>query len=179
MKQYTITIFGSSLPVESDQEYQNAYSLSKKLAKAGFNICSGGSMGIMDAVSKAASEEGKEAIGVTVEIFNAPSSKYLTNEIRCSTLSERLDNLVTTGDAFILLPGGTGTLLELSFIWELMNKNVMKIKPAVCYGEMWKIIVEEMEKRVKLEKRHENLIMCFDDKDQIVDFFFNKFNMSN
>lgn len=179
MKQYTITIFGSSLPAETDEEYQDAYSLSKKLAKAGFNICSGGSMGIMDAVSKAASEEGKEAIGVTVSIFNSPASKYLTNEIKCNTLSERLDNLVTIGDAFILLPGGTGTLLELSFIWELMNKNVMDIKPAACYGEMWKRIVEEMENRVKIEKRRENLIKYFGDREKLVDFFVNKFSQIN
>lgn len=179
MKQSTITIFGSSLPLENDEEYQDAYHISKKLANAGFNICSGGSMGIMDAVSKAAYEEGREAIGVTVNIFNSPSSKYLTNEIKCDTLAERLDNLVNIGDAFILLPGGTGTMLELSFIWELMNKNVMDIKPAVCFGEMWKIIVDEMEKRVKTEKRQENLIQYYGDKEKLVDFFISNFDMSN
>ena len=130
----------------------------------------------MDAVSKAAIEEGREAIGVTVSIFNSQSSNYLTKEIRCTTLFERLDNLLNIGDGYIILPGGTGTLLELSLIWELMNKNVVNIKPAVCLGEMWNIIVGELEKRVRLERRKENLIRCFDDKNEMVDFFINKFH---
>ena len=52
MKNKTITIFGSSIPQIGDKEYTDAYFIGKELAKSGFNICSGGSLGIMDAVSK-------------------------------------------------------------------------------------------------------------------------------
>ena len=175
MKRSTITIFGSSLPAEGDKEFTNAYLISKNLAKAGFDICSGGALGIMEAVSMAAVEEGKEAIGVTVSIFNSPSSKYLTKEIKCNSLSERLDNLTSIGDGYIVLPGGTGTMLELSLVWELMNKKVVNIKPAACLGQMWKIIVGEMEKRVRFEKRENNLINCFDNRNEVVDFMVNSF----
>ena len=106
MKDLTVTIFGSSIPQIGDKEYNDAYYIGKELAKNGFNICSGGSLGIMDAVSKAASEEGKKAIGVTVKIFNSQTSKFLTEEIKCDTIFERLNNLVNIGDAFIVLPGG-------------------------------------------------------------------------
>jgi uncharacterized protein (TIGR00730 family) len=170
MRNKTITLFGSSIPQIGDKEYMDAYSIGKELAKSGFNICSGGSLGIMDAVSKAAHEEGRRAIGVTVKIFNSQTSKYVTQEIKCETLFERLDNLTTIGDAFIILPGGTGTLLELSLVWELLNKNVMKIKPFACLGGMWKGIVDLMEERVKSEGRVEGLIKNFSNPNEIVQY---------
>ncbi|MCB9247842.1 MAG: LOG family protein [Ignavibacteriales bacterium] len=67
----------------------------------------------------------KEAIGITVAMFNAVSSKHLTKEIKCDTLFQRIDNLLERGDGFIILPGGTGTLLEISIVWELINKNII------------------------------------------------------
>ena len=170
MEKGTITIFGSSLPKSGEKEYEDAYYIGKSLAKHGYNICSGGSQGIMDAVSKGAKEEGREAIGITVEIFNTAKSTNLTKEIECKTLFERLDNLTNLANGFIILPGGTGTLLEISLIWELMNKNIQNIKPAAALGSMWKNIITPMEKRVKIEKRKENLIKCFDTPDEIIKF---------
>ena len=171
MTNKTITIFGSSLPIPGEQEYEDAYKISKKLAALGFNICSGGSMGIMDAVSKAAVEEGREAIGVTVKIFNTPATKYLTKEIKCDTLFQRLDNLVNLGDGFIVLPGGTGTLVELSLIWELFNKNVLEEKPTAAFGSLWNDIVSTLDKRVAYEKRKVNLIKLFNSIDDLVEYF--------
>ena len=170
MSNRTITIFGSSIPQVGDKEYMDAYYIAKELAKGGFNICSGGSLGIMDAVSKAAYEEGRTAIGVTVKIFNSQTTEYLTKEIKCDTIYERLDNLISIGDAYIVLPGGTGTLLELSFVWELLNKNVMNIKPFASLGVMWKNIVDIMEERVKSEGRAEGLIKNFTNPDEIIQF---------
>ena len=170
MRDRTITVFGSSIPQIGDKEYSDAYYVAKELAKIGFNICSGGSTGIMDAVSKAAYEEGRKAIGVTVKIFNSNTSQFLTKEIKCETLFERLNNLVNIGDAFIVLPGGTGTLLELSLVWELINKNVIDMKPFACLGGMWKNIVELMDDRVKSEGRVEGLIKNFAEPDAIIKY---------
>lgn len=175
MDQKTITIFGSSLPKPGEKEYEDAYYIANQLAKSGFDICSGGSLGIMDAVSKAARNEGRKAIGVTVKIFESKSSSNLSHEIKCDTLFERLDNLINLGDAYIVLPGGTGTLLEISLVWELMNKNILDNKPIACLGEMWKNMVDPMEKRVKWEKRKENLVSCFDDKNDLIQFIKNSF----
>lgn len=176
MKEKTITIFGSSLPKPGEREYEDAYLIGRKLAQNGFNICSGGAQGIMDAVSKAAVEEGKKAIGVTVDMFNSNSSKYLTNEIKCDTLFQRLDNLIEIGDGFIILPGGTGTLLEISLVWEMFNKDIMDTKPVACLGEMWSKIIAPMEERVKYENRKENLIKCFFNIDDVVTFIATKLN---
>ena len=173
MKRKTITIFGSSLPKPGDEEYEEAYLIGKKLAQNGFNICSGGALGIMDAVSKGATEEGKEAIGITVPIFNSSASKYLTHEIKCNTIFQRLDNLIEYGDGFVILPGGTGTLLELAIVWEMFNKNVLDERPVICLGEMWKNIVSPMEERVKYEGRKVNLVKCFNKPAELVNYISN------
>jgi len=157
-----VTVFGSSIPSEGDVEYEQAYKLGKILAGSGISVCSGGFQGIMDAVSKGASEYEVERVGVLVDIFNAKPSQYLSKQINCSSLSERLMNLVELGDAFVVLPGGTGTMLELSLVWELTNKKLIDEKPIVCIGSMWKAIVFEMEKRIKAENRKLELVKCFD-----------------
>ncbi len=160
MERKIVTVFGSSLPKPGEKEYETAYELGKLLAKNNFNICSGGFQGIMDAVSKGATEAGGKAIGITVDLFDAAPSKFLTTEIKCNTLFERIDKLITYGDAFIVLPGGTGTLVELSLVWEMINKKLIATKPIICYGNMWEKIVREMEVRTKLEGRTTGLVKC-------------------
>jgi hypothetical protein len=162
-KRKFVTVFGSSIPCPGDEEYEIAYKLGKILAHNNINVCSGGFQGIMDAVSKGAVENGSDAIGVTLNIYNVLPSKYLTKEIKCNTLFERLENLIEIGDAYVILQGGTGTLLELSLIWEFMNKNMIEIKPIAGYGKMWSEIVGIMEKQILKEKRKTGLIKCFND----------------
>lgn len=170
MKKKTVTVFGSSIPKPGEKDYEEAYLVGRKLAENGFNVCTGGAMGIMDAVSKGATETGAEAIGITVAMFNSKTSKYLTTEVKCDTLFERLDNLITSGDGFIILPGGTGTLLEVSLVWEMFNKEISEIKPVACLGEMWSKIVAPMEERVRYEKRRENIIKCYNTVDEVISF---------
>ena len=112
---------------------------------------------------KGAVENGSEAVGVTLDFYNALPSSYLTREIRCKTLFERLKTLIELGDAYIVLQGGTGTLLELSLVWEFMNKYMLEIKPFACHGKMWNEIVGLMELQILKEKRKTGLIKCFED----------------
>jgi len=146
------------MPKPGDEEYQTAYQLGKILGKNGLDVCTGGYHGIMDAVSKGASEMGTKAIGVTINIFNAKVSSHINEEIRCSSLFERIEKLVELGDAYIILQGGTGTLVELSIVWEMFNKNLMNEKPIACHGKMWKDIVDIIDDRMKFEKRKHGLI---------------------
>lgn len=174
MKNKFVTVFGSSIPRPGDAEYETAFQLGKRFAENEINVCSGGFQGIMDAVSKGAVENGVQAIGVTLDLYNSMPSRYLTKEIRCNSLFERLNNLLEIGDAFVVLQGGTGTLLELALVWEFMNKGLMNEKPFVCHNSMWKSIVEIMEKQILKEKRKTGLIKCFDDVNDCADFIISK-----
>ena len=166
----TITIFGSAQPKEGDEEFETAYKLGSLLAKNNFNVCTGGFQGTMNAVSKGAAENGAEAIGVTVDLWSVSPSKYLTKEIKCKTLFERISKLVELGDAYIILQGGTGTLLELATVWEMMNKRMMDVKPVTCHSAMWKSIVEIMNIQLKHENRSISFVRCFNNIDEIVGY---------
>ncbi len=166
----TITIFGSSRPVEKDNQYKIAFELGSKLAKKGFNVCTGGYHGIMDAVSKGASKNGAEAVGITVDLWNSTPSKYLTKRIECKSLFERISKLVELGDAYVVLQGGTGTLLELAVIWEFINKSISKKKPVACHSKMWEDVVNIVDDQILKEGRETGLVKCFNTVDEIVEY---------
>lgn len=172
-----VTVFGSSIPKPGDEEYETAYRLGKILASKKINVCSGGFQGIMDAVSKGAVENGGIAVGVTLDIYNAVPSKFLTREIKCSSLFERLENLVEIGDAFIVLNGGTGTMLELSLVWEYLNKGMISEKPLACHGQMWNKIVNLMDNQIVKEERKAGLVKTFDDIDLCAEFIVQRLSV--
>ncbi len=170
----TITIFGSSRPVEGEEEYTTAYNLGKLLAQKGFNVCTGGYQGIMNAVSRGAAENGAEVIGITVEGWGSIPSKYLTSEIRCENLNARLQRLITTGDAYVVLQGGTGTLLELALVWELINKKMIPVKPIVSHSSMWKDIAGIIDSQLVVEKRVTGLVKNLSSVEEIAAYLFDK-----
>ncbi len=166
----TITVFGSSQPAESDEQYKLAYELGVLLANNKFDVCTGGFFGIMEAVSKGTVENGGEAIGITVNNWGPDGNKYLTKEIKCSSLFERISKLIETGDGFVILQGGTGTLLELAAVWELSNKGIMDNKPVACHSSMWQAIISIMNIQMKREGRDSELVKAFDNVEEIVSY---------
>jgi uncharacterized protein (TIGR00730 family) len=144
MKGKTITIFGTANAKPGDKAYELAYEAGKLLALAGFTIANGGYGGTMLAAAKGATEAGGETIGVTCSAFKVSrANEYISREIAAKSLDERLDTLVKLGQAYIVLPGGTGTLLELAKVWELKNKGFIKEdKPIILVGGFWKPLVD-------------------------------------
>ncbi len=165
-----ITVFGSSKPINNEEQYVTAYNLGKKLALNGFDICTGGFNGIMEAASQGAVEGGGEAIGVTVNLWERQLNKYVTREIKCTTLLERVQKLVELGDGFVVLQGGTGTLLELAVVWEYINKGLMDVKPIACHSSIWKTIVSEMNEQMKFEGRNTDIVRSFDTVDEVIKY---------
>ena len=98
----------------------------------------------MLAAAKGAAEAGGRIIGVTCSAFkSSTANEYVSRQIVTDSLDERLDTLIELGQAYIALPGGTGTLLELAKVWELRNKGFLKDdKPIILVGEFWKPLVE-------------------------------------
>jgi uncharacterized protein (TIGR00730 family) len=144
MKSRVISIFGTGKAQEGDYAYKIAEKTGRLLAQAGFTIANGGYGGTMTAAAKGASEAGGEVIGVTCSAFkNSRPNQYITHEIVTNSLDERLDTLIELGQAYMVLPGGTGTLLEMAKVWELKNKGFLKEqKPIILIGEFWKPLVE-------------------------------------
>jgi uncharacterized protein (TIGR00730 family) len=122
----TIVIFGSSNPAPKSDNYLQAYELGKALARAGYQIANGGYSGTMAAAACGASQAGANTIGVTCNAFGRGGpNQWIQKEIRTENLFERLSTLIDLAHAFVVLPGGTGTLLELALCWELTNKRFL------------------------------------------------------
>ena len=144
MGENIVTIFGTSRAGAGDVIFTLAMETGRLLAQAGFTIANGGYGGTMLAGAKGAAEAGGEIIGVTCSEFKSSRpNEYVTREIVTGSLDERLDTLVKLGRAYIVLPGGTGTLLELAKVWELKNKGFLNAdKPIILLGGFWKPLVE-------------------------------------
>lgn len=142
MSQCTVTIFGSSRPRPGSDEYALAYELGQAVAKAGWIVCNGGYGGTMAASAQGAIEAGGHTVGVTCRIFRSSApNPHIRQEVPTFDLLSRLNTLVRLGKAYVVLPGGTGTLLELALIWENMNKSLLRSRKVVLLGEFWTPVV--------------------------------------
>src|SRR5258707_11934912 len=138
-KELIVTVFGSSRPREGDADYEEARILGRALAKHGFSVCSGGYGGVMEAVSRGAKEASGKTYGVTAEFFKtAKLNAWIDAEVRMKSWEERLFELIRRADAFVACKGGTGTLVEIAVVWEMLNKTVMSAKPFAVLGEFWR-----------------------------------------
>jgi len=96
----------------------------------------------MQAVSRGAKESGGRTIGVTAKSFRSRVNQWIDDEIRVANWQDRLFELVKQGDAYVACKGGTGTLVELAVVWEMVKKGTMKTKPIVVFGEFWNPVIE-------------------------------------
>jgi len=140
----TITVFGSSRPVEGEAAYAEARALGQALAREGYMVCTGGYGGVMEAVSLGAKETGGRTLGVTASFFRSRANRWLDEEVRVGTWEERLFELVRRGEGYVACRGGTGTLVELAVVWEMLNKRVMPRKPFAILGDFWQPVVDRV-----------------------------------
>lgn len=151
----TVTIFGSSLPDEGSAAYTDARRLGLLCANSGFAICNGGYGGLMEASARGAREADGATIGVTCEVWPLRANPWITEEVRTRSYPERLMTLVARGDAYVVLPGGTGTLVELALSWELMNKSILSStvggrRPLLVWAPYWRSVIECLNQEAHL-----------------------------
>ncbi len=144
MAEKIVTVFGSARVAENDPEYIRAYEIGKELAQAGFTVCNGGFGGAMEASSRGAKDCGGKTIGVTFDVKSRMPNPWVDKQIHLPKLIDRMQRLIDMGDAYVVLKGGTGTLLELAAVWEFINKGISKEKPIVIIGEFWSGVVETL-----------------------------------
>lgn len=136
-----VTVFGGAQPKEGTPAYEEARELGSLLAQRGHVVLNGGYMGTMEAVSRGANEAGGHVIGVTcIDIEEWRKSKpnvWIKEEIRKKSLMDRLTSLIEGCDAAIALPGGAGTLTEISMMWNLMIVESLPRRPLILIGRGW------------------------------------------
>ncbi len=146
-----VSVFGSSQPKEGDATYTEAMELGRLLAERGHTVLTGGYMGTMEAISRGAREAGGHVIGVTCEEIEAwrpnKANAWVAEEIRKKTLLERLHTLIHESDAALALPGGPGTLAEISVMWNLMIVESLHRRPLILIGDGWQSVFDQFTQR--------------------------------
>lgn len=138
-----VTIFGSSAPQPGESLYLQAYELGYAIAAAGWIVCNGGYAGTMRAGAHGARAAGGRCIGVTCRAFGSrKANEYISESIVTSNLFARLEQLCKLGRAYVILPGGTGTLVELALVSELTSKRFLRgRRPVVLLGDYWRPVL--------------------------------------
>jgi len=143
-----VTIFGGSKCRDCDPEYEEARRVGQLLAQAGYTICTGGYLGVMEAASRGAREQGGRVVGVVMNQFKAEPNRYLTDKVATPHFYERLQRLITQSVGFIAIRGGMGTVTELSLVWNKIQTGVIQPRPLVLLGDCWPPIVREWQRHL-------------------------------
>ena len=141
-----ISVFGGSQPQEGSGAYKEAMELGRLLAVSGHTVLTGGYIGTMEAVSRGAAEAGGHVIGVTcreIELWRPlGANKWVREEWKKESLLDRLQSLISSCDGAIALPGGPGTLTEISLMWNMMIIGVLERRPLILLGDGWRLVFD-------------------------------------
>ena len=145
-----IAVFGGSRSVPGDETYEDGVICGRLLAEYGYGVVTGGYGGLMEAVSRGASEAGGYVLGVTAPtVFRdrAGANVFVNEERRAEHLLERIHQLTDISAGAIVLPGSLGTLTELGVAWNLAfvtRFSGKKPKPVVTVGPTWQQLVNDL-----------------------------------
>ena len=169
-----VTVFGSARLKEDDPAYKKAVTLSKKLADNGYSVITGGSFGIMEAANRGAQSSDKaESIGLNIDLpFEQNGNSYLDRELKFDYFFVRKVMLVRYSLAYIIMPGGFGTLDELFEVLTLIQTKKSSPGAVVLVGkEYWSKLFEFMETMKEygtISEEDMKLISIVDDCSEIV-----------
>jgi uncharacterized protein (TIGR00730 family) len=142
---FRVTVFGGSKPKPGEKAYEQGIRLGRLLGKAGFIVLTGGYIGTMEAVSRGTAEAGGRVIGVTCDEIESwrpvKPNPWVMEEMRFLTLRNRLNALIDNCDAAIALPGGIGTLAEVTVMWAQLQIGAIEPRPLILIGEGWETTV--------------------------------------
>lgn len=172
----TVTIFGSARTPTDDFYYKEAVKLGKLLADKGFNIMSGGGPGIMEAANRGAKESKKEveSIGLNIDLpFEQIANSYTTKELSFDYFFSRKVMLVKYSMAYVIMPGGFGTLDELFEALTLVQtRKVSGVKIFVIGTEFYTPLLEFIKNRLArdgmIDEEDLQLIKLTDDLECVV-----------
>ncbi|MER3431538.1 MAG: hypothetical protein C4324_10955 [Blastocatellia bacterium] len=153
-----ITIFGGSKCGQGSLEYREALEVGNRLAKAGYTICTGGYLGVMEAASRGAREAGGRVLGIVMNQFKSEPNRFLTDKVATDHFYDRLQNLITRSVGFVALRGGMGTVTEISLVWNKLQTGVLDRRPLVLIGDCWRRVVAAWEENLVVSKSDISLL---------------------
>ena len=157
-----ISVFGSSAPQPGSAVYELARDTGRLLAGAGYAVATGGYGGVMAGVSQGAAEAGGHVIGVTAApidaIRPAGPNPWVGERIHYETLRARLLHLVAENDGMIALPGGIGTISEMTLAWSFIQVGEVPVRPLVLVGDLWQRTVDAFVSQEFVRPEHHNLL---------------------
>ncbi len=146
-KRYRVTIFGSARIHPGHWVYAEVKRMTAALAEMGCDIVTGGGPGLMQAANEGArsanAAERVQNMGIRVELpFEQEVNPFVEQAYEHQSFFSRLHHFVLVSDAFIVVPGGIGTVLESMMIWQLLQVRHMHDTPLIFAGSMWAELVE-------------------------------------
>jgi uncharacterized protein (TIGR00730 family) len=146
-ERYRVTIFGSARAKPGTYVYDEVKRVAAALAALGCDIVTGGGPGLMQAANEGASAanapERSQSVGIRVELpFEQESNPFVQQAFEHKTFFTRLHQFVLMSDAYVVTPGGIGTVLELMLIWQLLQVKHVHDTPLILVGKMYAELVD-------------------------------------
>jgi uncharacterized protein (TIGR00730 family) len=146
-ERYRVTIFGSARAKPGTLVYDEVKRVAAALAEMGCDIITGGGPGLMQAANEGAAAanapERNRSVGIRVDLpFEQEVNPFVEQAFEHKTFFTRLHHFVLTSDAFVVAPGGIGTVLELMMIWQLLQVKHVHDTPLILVGKMWAELVD-------------------------------------
>ncbi|MFV0606179.1 MAG: TIGR00730 family Rossman fold protein [Niabella sp.] len=166
-----ITIFGSARFKEDNIYYQKAREFGQRIAATGFTTMTGGGPGIMEAANRGAYEKGGASIGCNIKLpFEQHYNPYLTKSVTFEHFFVRKVLLIKYSYAFIIMPGGFGTMDEFFETLTLVQTNTITEFPIVIFGKDFyadlMVAIEDMAEKGTISKEDLDLVLLTDDIDE-------------
>lgn len=166
-----ITVFGSARFKEHEFYYDAAREIGKRIAQMGFTTMTGGGPGIMEAANRGAFEAGGTSVGCNIRLpFEQKPNKYMTKFLTLEHFFVRKTLLAKYSYAFVIMPGGFGTMDELFEILTLIQTKTVTQFPVVLFGkefynELWDVF-QHMVAKGTISKTDLSLVLLTDNVDE-------------
>ena len=177
----SVSIFGSARVDEGDPGYELCVETARLLGEAGFGIITGGGPGMMEAANRGAKEAGARSVGCNIELpFEQGTNKYVEEALYFRYFFVRKTMFVKYAEAFVIFPGGFGTMDELFEALTLIQTGKVRNFPVVImgteyWGGLWDWIREAMAEGGKIAPEDLDLVLLTDDPEEARDHILERF----
>lgn len=171
-----VTFFGSARTQKGDQLYETTYELAKLFAKDRFNVITGGGGGVMEAANKGARDGGAKSIGINIELpFEQKPNPFSNVRLSYRYFFVRKVMFLKYAVAYVVMPGGFGTLDEFFEAITLIQTKKMRPFPVILYGsDYWNGLIDWMKQQMisysRIQEADLDIFKVSDDPHEIVDY---------